>query len=133
MNEINSPENPILGTVLYLVLTMKSDAKEVVEICRKLSISQLNFVIKHSNEKFIAIIAEILGNIVYSQGIFKRICRKKRFKKLKEPLSVNKADILKIINNPKVSRALVKKQVGSGLITGLIGLLATILPSVLAK
>lgn len=112
---------------------MNSDSQLVIEICKKLSDRQLNFIIKNSNEKLLAIIAEILGNIVYSQGIFKKLCRKKNFKKFKGSLKTSKEDILKIITKPERRRVLIKKQVGSGLITGLIGLLATVLPAILAR
>lgn len=106
----------------------------VGRICRKLSPNELTFLIEHCDQYTSHLIIELLYNCIYNEDIFKVLAKRKKFEGIRAELNNNKKDILKIlkVGDPIDKRVkLMKKQVGSGLITALVSALATIIPALI--
>lgn len=118
------------------MLRMKSSEIFLISsLCKKLTNDELSFIIQNSNDKFIHSLAEIIYNCTHNSEIFGLMCKKKEFKKIKEKLSDNKSLILRALKTKKVEgkRRIFKKQAGAGILTGLLSLLAGVLPSILSR
>ena len=111
------------------------DVEIVTSICRKLSPQELIFLLSASNEKIHSILGDILYNCCLNEKVFSELKKNKKFKKFKSSLGSNKADILKLLKSKsKVQRQkMLKKQVGSGVLSILASLLVGVLPVLFNK
>ena len=109
--------------------------KLVTEICKKLSPSELEYLLSVCDTNFSDKVAELLQNTCLNGPIFKKLERVRRFKPLSEDLKGNKSNILRILNarSSERRRQLLKRQAGSGIITGIAAFLAMALPGIIAS
>ena len=100
--------------------TGKNVVKIVTEICKKLSASELEYLLSVCETEFSDKVCELLHNTCLHGDIFKKLERVKRFKNLHESLKADKSIILRILNtrSSQRRRRLLKRQAGSGIITG---------------
>ena len=115
-------------------LDISNELRIVARICRKLSPEELAFFVQHCDNHSAHLLSELLYNCIFNEDIYKLISKRKRFGDIKEQLSENKKDILKILklDAPIDKRVkLMRKQVGSGLFSALIGILVSVVPSLL--
>ena len=114
--------------------TGKNIVKIVTEICKKLSASELEYLLSVCETEFSDKVCELLHNTCLHGDIFKKLERVKRFKNLHESLKADKSNILRILNTRSSQRRrhLLKRQAGSGIITGDATFLAMMLPGIIA-
>ena len=108
--------------------------KLVTEICKKLTPAELEYLLSTCDTNFSDKVAELLQNVCLNEPIFKKLERVRKFKRLTEDLRGNKTNILRVLNarSSERRRQLLKRQAGSGIITGLAAFLAMALPGIIA-
>ena len=111
------------------------EIKSLTSICKKLTPQELNFVLCSSNEKLHSLIGDILYNCCLNESVFSTLKKNKQFKNFKSSLASNKEDILKILKSRSKHqrKKMIKKQVGTGVVTIIASLLAGVLPLLFSK
>ena len=114
--------------------TGTSVVKIVTEICKKLSAGELEYILSVCGTTFSDKVCELLHNTCLNSDIFKKLERVKRFKGLHDQLKGEKTSILRVLNtrSSQRRRQLLKRQAGSGIITGVATFLAMTLPGIIA-
>ena len=109
-----------------------SDVRQLINICKKLSPSDLSFILKHGDSKLDDSFSEILFNIIHNEKVFDEIKKNKKYFKLKKDLHKNKKEILSIFKSKsrKKRKEYIRNQAGEGIFGLIAPLLLSILPSI---
>lgn len=112
----------------------QSNVKVVTGICKKLSSHELQYLLSVCDTNFSNLVCELLHNTCLNDAIFKKLEGLKKFKTLCDSLKADKANILRVLNtrSPQRRRHLLKRQAGSGIISGIASFLAIALPAIIA-